>query len=72
MAYARLDVVPVTLDTALVDNVLGQITDLSAGGAPQQVVLTIEASGSVADFESDPAATSAVQQSVATAAGVEG
>ena len=28
----------VTLDTALVDNVLGQITDLSAGGAPQQVV----------------------------------
>ena len=37
MAYARLDVVPVTLDTALVDNVLGQITDLSAGGAPQQV-----------------------------------
>ena len=38
MAYEPLDVVPVTLDTALVDNVLGQITDLSAGGAPQQVV----------------------------------
>jgi len=36
------------------------------------VVLTIEAAGSVGDFESDPAATSAVQQSVATAAGVEG
>ena len=26
-----------TLDTALVDNVLGQISGLSAGGAPQQV-----------------------------------
>ena len=38
MAYEPLGVVPVTLDTALVDNVLGQITDLSAGGAPQQVV----------------------------------
>ena len=36
-AYARLDVVPVVLDTALVGSVLAQIGDLSAMGTPQQV-----------------------------------
>jgi len=68
LAYARLDVVQVTLDTALVGNVLAQIGGLSAGGTPQRVVLTISASGSVSDFTER---TASVQRSIAAAAGVE-